>query len=120
MTPEKNLYRQHWDQRTTRNESFGLRDVKGRSIGASVSIMPITVVPVEHWDDSCRRWMDGRYADEFPVGSQLVAVAVQPTRAGRNFGASVPCKLFGSAEQAEAEVQRRLSDMRKRYARIAR
>lgn len=95
---------------------FGLVDKRGRSIGARVTVRAATVV-----EEPTIQMFVVEF-DRFPTGTTVHFLQVQPTRAGKPFGAGQDARLMGDASdpdthtRTQGERARRINAMRKRYA----
>lgn len=85
--------------------AFGVRDTKGREIGARVNTFMTDVVPATN----------GRMmAAHFPVG-RYYGAEVRVTRDGKGFGPSTGPFYFRTAEERDAYVDASLMHLRRRH-----
>lgn len=101
---------------TTEHVPFGLRDARGREIGAKITRYSCEVVHEEPqllW--STRE--DGTPSRE--AGAWLCWYP-QATRDGSSFGALQNRRYFRTEEEREADIQRYLADAKKRAAKASR
>lgn len=94
---------------------LGLRDDKGRKIGARVDVLQADVLAAAIAAFSLPELAD------VPVGTVVGYARVHVTRDGRIFGATPEARFVGSIDAADAaarlkaEVDRRLAAITKRY-----
>ncbi len=85
---------------------FGIRDDRGREIGAWIILGTETITP-----DESQRWL----ADPEAVGHHYTA-KVQPTRNEKPFGATIRATRHPDEASAEREARKRAEKTRRRYA----
>jgi len=107
-----NTFRWYGDP-AIRAVDFGMKDAKGRAIGAKVSIMNVRV------EVNTSEWSGYPVADQHEIGAVLLDVTVNATRDGRRFGAAQGGRLVEDGAEAKTEIHRRLTSMIKRYAKKA-
>jgi hypothetical protein len=86
---------------------FGVTDAKGREIGVSISITPVTVTESPEGARS--------YYTCFNEAGEYISVRVSATRNGKEFGSYQSPKFFKTESDANVEVERRVKSARARY-----
>lgn len=93
---------------TRRHVSFGINDAKGREIGLSIIVAPVTVT--EAPADS------KMYYTCFDEVGEYIGVRMNATRNGIEFGASQQADYFKTQQEADAAIAKRVESTRARYA----
>ncbi len=112
MTRGSEVYVRHEDRdRTTEVVAFGVRDAKGRELGAVIARY-VTVCRLDT-DPKPLGYLETKAR---PVGSTRYAVVYQQTRAGKRFGSTQPGRYFETPEDREAAIAAYLKAARARAA----
>ncbi len=106
-------HRFHYQTPTESYRSLDLHDDRGREIGAIILVRTAKVV------ENTRDY-DDRRANALPLGAEIVGVVVHATRNRARFGASQALKHIGppgpgTDAKVDAEIERRIASMTKRY-----
>lgn len=100
-----------------RKVSFGIKDERGREIGADIDtgVTTFRLVTQEEWD-SQPSWGGGYYT--VPAGDQYW-YCPQATRNGKKYGALQRQQFFPTAAERDAAVEKYLANAKKRAAKKA-
>ena len=106
-----------WNEDPKRSffKDFGIKDERGRTVGAIVTVTTPTVCEAGEWQGH----MDE--LDPFEIGDTIVYLDIQASRNGKPFGPSPRTFFAGGDDDPETdrrlqdEIDRRLKSMEKRY-----